>query len=339
MSTSTKKDQFLIPRDRRSRHQFSIANGILEDYYRILGQTGFALLSLLTYSANSKQDETTYISFSYIGEFMGISSRTITNYLALLEICGLVHRQRPDEVEGVELPSQKTYKGNLSNTYYVLDAPSLDTEKVAELAGLLAMSPLPTTFKETVTKRMRSWFSLSDFQKSRKRHYIVTRSAPPLQPPLLSDADADLMTGEAATSPPSVMFFSTESILRKVNILTPKLIERYKILSPIYILSVIFTGYQTFGERLVDDSFGGWVVSQLRAKLAPPPYMNSLSKKWIENFASDEDVSLRELILGHSGHYLHGGQLRMIGLNEDEIKAVMQIKDRLRLWNPEDEEE
>ncbi|KAA3661606.1 MAG: hypothetical protein DWQ04_15960 [Chloroflexi bacterium] len=111
----------IVVRDRRSVHQFSIHNRVVDEWFPIITARGFALYSMYCRMA-SKEEERCYPGYRLIAKHMGMGISTISDYNKLLVWCGLLHIEPGDR--------------NSPNDYYILDIPEVTEDLLARIRKL-----------------------------------------------------------------------------------------------------------------------------------------------------------------------------------------------------------
>ncbi len=196
------RDVIVRVRDRRARHQFSIHNRVMDEWYPIVGAPGFALYGLYCRMAN-KRDERSWMPYSTIQAHMGMGPGTISDYNKLLVWCKLIHIEEGDS--------------RLANDYYILNIPLVTDEALAAVReAALADQERRTAVREEravkfdrgglsekaakvrekgvdkfvnmVLKRLDKWEPLQTQWKKNKERPTVVR--PPAQMSLFSDGDS-----------------------------------------------------------------------------------------------------------------------------------------------------
>ena len=145
----------IVIRDRRQKHQFSIHNRLIDEWFGILGQTGFALYCLYCRMADARS-ESSYPGYSYIQALLGVSRRTIADYNKLLSWCALVHVD-PGEA-------------GRHNVYYVLDVPQL-TPALLDRIRCCAQAEMDTSadarFNRMIVGRVDGWAPIAACRRKR----------------------------------------------------------------------------------------------------------------------------------------------------------------------------
>lgn len=99
---------YIRVRDRRSPQQYSIHNVLIDEWFPIIGQTGYTLYSLYVRMAN-RENEKCWPSFRLIAKHLGIGNSTISEHNNLLFWTRLIHIE----------PGNK----DNPNEYYILEVP------------------------------------------------------------------------------------------------------------------------------------------------------------------------------------------------------------------------
>lgn len=102
----------IIVRDQRRKDIFFVHKAILDEWFAVIGPTGFAIYCLLCRMADL--EEKAFPGYRFIQQLLHVSSRTLSDYLWLLKEAGLIHVQ----------PGPP-------NIYYLLDVPSLNPDSLA----------------------------------------------------------------------------------------------------------------------------------------------------------------------------------------------------------------
>ncbi len=137
------ENETITVRDRRKPRQFSIDNSIIDQWFPLIGPTGYAFYSLLVRLAR-KDTEEAFPGYTLISKHLGVSRSTVNAYAKFLAICGLVHI-RPGN-------------SHRSNTYYILEPPPVTREKLLEvLEGISKGFDLDDRYRGTFEKRVKNW--------------------------------------------------------------------------------------------------------------------------------------------------------------------------------------
>jgi ADP-ribose pyrophosphatase YjhB (NUDIX family) len=193
MRNSGSTEHYIVVRDRRTKHQFSIHNAIIDEWLPIIGLPGYALYSFYCRMAN-QTDERCFPGYSLIRAHLGLGFATISDYNRLLVWCGLIHIERGNCSE--------------SNDYYILDIPEVTSEKLRAIRRL-ATSELSedSTFVQALLKRLDNWQPLqAHWERARKTRPSVVHPAQ-MSLPLeegTSVGEEGTSVGEDPTSPSEV---------------------------------------------------------------------------------------------------------------------------------------
>jgi len=146
-------------RDRRAKHQFSVHNRIIDQWYPIIGSTGLTLYSLYVRFANF-EDERSYPGYTLIQKHLGLGRSTISEYNKLLELCGLIQIVPGDNVR--------------TNDYYLLDIPEVTPETLRELASRVRGSfSVKSHSRQVFLRRIRDWIPLPAHFKSANQSAVA----------------------------------------------------------------------------------------------------------------------------------------------------------------------
>lgn len=148
------ENETITVRDRRKPRQFSIDNIVMDQWFPIIGETGFAFYSLLVRLAR-KGEEKSFPGYTLISEHLGVGRSTVSAYAKLLTFCGLVH-----VVSG---------NAHRSNTYYILEPSEVTPERLRMmLTKIQAFWPAENRYRKTFEKRIKSWHPLQSHFKAAK---------------------------------------------------------------------------------------------------------------------------------------------------------------------------
>lgn len=118
------RESVIRVRDRRTPHQFSVHNRIIDEWYPLIGQPGLALYCLYC-RLSSKDEERCYPGYRLISKHMQMGQSTISDYNKLLVWCGLIYIETGDPHK------------NEPNDYYILDIPQVIPERLAAIRELV----------------------------------------------------------------------------------------------------------------------------------------------------------------------------------------------------------
>jgi len=156
------ENALVIVRDRRKARQYSIENLIMDEWFPILGATGYAIYSLYVRMANSK-DERAWPAYSLVQRHLGIGAASVSEYNQLMEWCGLLHIEPGNH--------------HSSNTYFILDPPAITLDLLQSLRQSLTGWGSNRRLAGTIRKRIQAWESLemiwSDRRAAGKRIRVV----------------------------------------------------------------------------------------------------------------------------------------------------------------------
>ena len=166
-------------RDRRKPRQFSIDNSIIDQWFPLIGPTGYAFYSLLVRLAR-RDTEMAFPGYTLISKHLGVSRSTVNAYAKFLAICGLIHI-RPGN-------------SHRSNTYFILEPPQVTREKLIEiLKGISRGFDLDDRYRGTFEKRVKSWRPL-------QAHF---RNANAVEPETQSPVQLQIFEGGTPAEHPS----------------------------------------------------------------------------------------------------------------------------------------
>jgi hypothetical protein len=179
----------IVVRDRRTSHQFSVHNTVIDQWFPIIGMTGLAIYSLYVRMSNQK-DERCWPGFTLIKSHLGISSSTLSDYNRLLTWCELLH---------IEPGNQKQ-----SNNYYILDVPEVTPDKLTEIADQARKLPKSSRLKKPLLQRVKDWQPLQAHFSDRPKPDVVPASqlSLPIGGSSLSEPDSSLSELGSSLSEP-----------------------------------------------------------------------------------------------------------------------------------------
>jgi len=143
----------IVVRDRRTPHQFSIENLVLDEWLPIIGQIGFMLYAFYVRMAD-REEEKSFPSYSLIQRHLGIGPASISEHNQLLVWCGLLHIKRGTR--------------HAANIYYILDPLPVTTELLASLRQQTTQWWSERAFGRTVLQRIDGWESLQAIWAERR---------------------------------------------------------------------------------------------------------------------------------------------------------------------------
>jgi hypothetical protein len=146
-------------RDRRKSTQFIVDNIIMDHWYPIIGEYGYALYNFYCRMANAK-DEKCFPGYTLIQSHLKIGRTSISNYNKLLRWCDLIY-----------IDSGSATK---SNTYYLLEVQKV-TPKRLETIRQRAIYELSSesTFLERTLRAIDGWEPLQAHWSGGSRKKVV----------------------------------------------------------------------------------------------------------------------------------------------------------------------
>jgi hypothetical protein len=159
-----KAETTIVVRDRRTPHQFSIENLVLDEWLPIIGQIGFMLYAFYVRMAD-REEEKSFPSYSLIQRHLGIGAASISEHNQLLVWCGLLHIKRGTR--------------HAANIYYILDPLPITVESLASLRQQTTQWWSKRAFGRTVLQRIDGWESLQAIwaeRRSDKQNIRVLRA-------------------------------------------------------------------------------------------------------------------------------------------------------------------
>ena len=137
----------MIVRDRREPRQFTVGNGVIDDWFPIIGVTGLALYVFYVRLSNRK-DERAFPGYRLVRRDLGYSRGTHMLHNSLLVWCQLIH---------IEVGNRRK-----SNDYYILETPVCDEEALERvrrrcLDGFDGVADYEQKFRLRILGRVDGW--------------------------------------------------------------------------------------------------------------------------------------------------------------------------------------
>lgn len=323
MSRSSENEIVLTVRDRRRVKQFTIDNMILDEWFPLIGETGFAIYSLFVRMSNPNHGESCSVSFSVMAEHLNMHNSTLSNYISFLELCGLIYRDRPEIIlHDHEGRPVKRRQGNRANTYYVLDIQTISRERLNELKTAVSEHAFTHDYQSFFLGRIETWRPIQKLWASRRRQRIKTQVA-----------QLALDLGEQPKSPPTANK-QTHALLRRVGVIEAGSLKELGGHSPALVLALIWYAHVEHREWLKGD-VSGWLKKQLRVGTVPPNGYLRLSEWWL-GLDEDHREGFVENVFGWGAYMSEASQLEAAEayeLDEDVCKAAIAIgRKQLSEW-------
>lgn len=176
----------LYIRDRRRAKQYIVDNLVMDHWFPIIGETGYAIYSLLVRMSHSEEEKAS-VGFSTICEHLGVDSNgadapqlsraTVMYYISLLEHCALIYRDKPETIVVNPATGEQTAKrqGNRSNTYYVLDVQEVTRESLDTIrAAIGSDAGISAKYRRIFNGRIARWKSIQQVWSGSRRRRIKT---------------------------------------------------------------------------------------------------------------------------------------------------------------------
>lgn len=262
------EDEIVIHvRDRRKPKQYIVDNLIMDEYYPIIKSSGYSIYSLLVRMSNERSGEQTWASLRMMAAHLGIGSNsTLSYYITLLEITGLIFKDLPEAIVMQGGKKVKKKLGNRSNIYYILDVKPVTPERLeAFKVAVKTNQTFTESYRNLFLKNLDEWQPIQSHwrPKGKKIKTIVGQPGLPFTDEAKEDDAAPSVATIEDANPTSL------KILRQLEITKPSLLQELGQQNPAHILALIFYGRtQSWME---DDRISGYVIKNLGPDGAPAP--------------------------------------------------------------------
>ena len=185
-SRPSSSSNLMTVRDERTKIEFTVGVGAIEQWAPIIRPTG---VTLYTFYARMSQlsEEVAFVGTRLIENHLGIGHNSIMRYNWLLEQIGLIRIDHGDHLT--------------PNVYYVLDVPELTPERLEELRAQLAQHSEPR-FATAITKQIDGWQPIETYFSRRRVSEAVIRQAPGGGAPGEPEGGSTLEPGGGSTVEP-----------------------------------------------------------------------------------------------------------------------------------------
>lgn len=256
-----------------------IDNIIIDEWFPLVGATGYTIYSLLVRMSNEKDGESVSGSFSLICEHLGITRPTLAGYLTLLEQCQLIYRDRPEVIIVQNGREKRKRNGNRSNTYYILDIQAVTKERLAAIRQFYEEAEDDSTlegFKTLFLRRVDEWRPIQKLWSKGRQRRIKTVVGQQELPFGDGRKPQDDVPGHDV--PPLADI--TLALFEAIDVRTPAIIDELGHHDPMLVLAQI---WHTVTESWVNpDKRAGVVINNLRKGIAPPAGFTELAGRWLE---------------------------------------------------------
>jgi hypothetical protein len=166
LSPPTSSSNLMTVRDERTKIEFTVGVGAIEQWAPIIRPTG---VTLYTFYARMSQlsEEVAFVGTRLIENHLGVGHNSIMRYNWLLEQIGLIRIDHGDHLT--------------PNVYYVLDVPELTPERLQALRETLEKHPEPR-FANAITKHIDGWQPIETYFARRRVSEAVIRPGPTEEP-------------------------------------------------------------------------------------------------------------------------------------------------------------
>lgn len=266
-------------RDRRKPKQFIVDNLIMDEYFPLVGATGYSIYSLLVRMSNERDGEQARASLRMMCSHLSIESRSALGYyITLMEILGILFKDLPEAIIMQNGRQVKKKMGNRTNYYYILDVKPVTPERLkAFKTAVQANEVFNDTYRTLFLKNIEDWRPIQSHWRrpGKKIKTVVGQDSLPL------DFGQDENTAPPSTATMQDADPKSLEILRRIEITRPSLLQELGQHKPSDILALVWYGQtQSWME---DDRLSGYIIKNLGNDGAPAPKgFHQLASFWLQ---------------------------------------------------------